>query len=77
MEDLDVINPLQLTAHLRWSLKDCNEQLQSCPVLDPRSKGWNEEKNVVEEKKSFPAIFFQTGIRISLILASRKFLIAL
>ena len=57
-----MLNPLVITANLRWSLKECNEELQSCPVLDPRSKGWKEEENLVEEKKSFPEIFFQTGI---------------
>ena len=61
VEDLDVLNPLYLKVHLDWKLKDCDEVAESCPVLDPRSQGLIQEKNLISEKRKVPTIFFQTG----------------
>ena len=59
-----MLKPLHLTAHLDWKLKECNDIAEVCPVLDPRSIGLIQEKNLIEETRSVPDIFFQTGMDI-------------
>ena len=56
-----MLNPLYLQVHLDWKLKDCDDVTESCPVLDPRSQGLIQEKNLISEKRKVPTIFFQTG----------------